>query len=643
MLRGIMILLFVFVFCCGYTQNKRATSELDTIAYYIEKSGEMNFPENKRLLFAEKSVKIAEALQNKAAIIDAKLNLVGFLFSQKDSLDRVQKIFTDLKKQVLNSSEDQQNKYWYKKGAFHHFKHVGDSAFYYYNKGLKNSLLQGNNIQSKKGYYQIAQLLYDLEGYGDAKKYVLLGIDIPQGIEKNHISVQLYLLKSEIEFQMGNVEQAYNDLIFVTNQTVYFGGSYSKVPVYSKIGELLLLENKYTTALNYFEKGIAIKNRDNVLDKALFSLLSNRSYARYCLSKNNLFFTESTQYIAVCKKKGFRDVLFKIYYRLAKVHKERFEYAKAKVYLDLAIENFETTNVGYLYEALFLSASLDPLNALKYTSQYVRISDSMRFFNTGTLTKISKIKFEVNRKEQLNLALKKERFQNKSVLEKEHFNNIISGLGLFAALLALVAISYSIVQCSKREVYKGKLERVDAREDERQRLAKKLHDEIVGDLNMLHLKILKTSNYTLANSICSIKEIVREMAHELSSESFEEVGFKDQMINLVAENYTSSLQIKMKGLNDIEWRNIPSSIKRVVYESIFSIVKNTTGEVLQLNFYFLNDTIEVDIREYNPSPNFNTCPYFISLIQRVQEINGEVKLMITSKGRYSIIIPTTIV
>ncbi|PCH78340.1 MAG: hypothetical protein COB98_00840 [Flavobacteriaceae bacterium] len=640
MLKGTIMLFFLCVFCCGYAQIQLLTSELDSVTYYIEKSEKLQFSESLRLSFAEKSVKIAERNQNKEAIITANLNLVGFLFSKNNSLVRLQKIFLDLERSTVHSSKVVLNNYWYKKGAFYHFKHVGDSAFYFYNKGLKSSLLQENNHQSKIGYYNISRILYECQEYVGAKKNILLGLDIPLAVNDFKISNSLYLLKSKVEFKMGNKEEAYQDLFVLKNRAVNFEDSTSIAYAYNKIGTMLLSQKSYDSAFYYFEKGIAIKKSQKLADKEDVSLISNRSYTAYYKYGNKHFFTESAQYITMCKKEGFGNLLFELHFRLAKVYKERLEYAKAEKHINLAIGNFSSNELENLYAALFLGASLDTYKAIKYTSQYLRLTDSINFLNKDVRTKISKIKFEVNRKEQLNLALKKENTQKKSVIEKVQFNNIISGLGLLAAFLMFITLSYSIVQRKKKQLYIEKLERVEAREEERQRLAKKLHDEIAGDLNMLHLRIKNTGDHKLAKAVNSIGEIVREMSHELSSESFEEVGFKDQIINLVTENFKPSLDIKITGLNDVIWGNIASSVKRVLYLGILSIVKNTTGDVVQINFSLLDDIIKTEVKEYNALFDFKKLPYFISVTESIQEINGEVKSMIGDKGRYTIIIPT---
>lgn len=639
MLKGIVMLLFLYTFCCGYAQNQASTSELDSVVFYISKSQELHFSKNTRLRFAEKAYKIAQQKGLQKPIINTELNLVGFLFSQNDSLNRVHTLFSTIKKRINNSTDGLIASYWYKRGEFHHFKHVGDSAYFYYNKGLKNSLSHKNSAQIKIGYYKIARLLYDYKEYVEAKKNVLLGIDIHKLVDDFSITNKLYLLKSNIESKMGNHKEAFRDLIFVKNQAEYFGDQNSMAHVYNKIGTSLLRNKVYDSAFYYFEKGIAVKNDQKYMDAEYLSLLNNKSYTDYYQYNNERFFEKSAQHIIICKVRGFDNLLFTIHRKLAKVYKEKYEYAKSIKHVDLAIENFTSHNVEDLYEMLFLGAELNKKKAVKYTQKYLQFTDSINFSNRRVRTKISKIKFEVKRKEQLNLALKKENAEKHTVLEKEQFNNIIAGLGLVAAMLTLITISYIVIQRRKKQVYLGKLERVDARENERQRLAKKLHDEIAGDLNILHLKLQNNANHKLANSVNSIKDIVRDLSHELSSESFEEVGFKDQVINLIAENFTASLRVKINGLDSDLWGDIAPSIKRVLYLTILDIVKNSTASTLEISFLFSNENIVMEVVESGTKPDFDEHSYFVNLTQRILEINGNVVLSEENSEQYNIIIP----
>ena len=98
----------------------------------------------------------------------------------------------------------------------------------------------------------------------------------------------------------------------------------------------------------------------------------------------------------------------------------------------------------------------------------------------------------------------------------------------------------------KKLLFEAKLLQVEVREKERQEIAKSLHDEVAGDIRMLHLKLAKTNQIKEADSLNIIKENVRNLSHQLSSESFDKVVFKDQIINLVSDFFEPKFKIKVK-------------------------------------------------------------------------------------------------
>ena len=72
-------------------------------------------------------------------------------------------------------------------------------------------------------------------------------------------------------------------------------------------------------------------------------------------------------------------------------------------------------------------------------------------------------------------------------------------------------------------IFEAKMKQIEVREKERQRIAKSLHDEVAGDIRMLHLELTKRKQLEEAGKLDVIKENVRNLSHQLSSESFEKV------------------------------------------------------------------------------------------------------------------------
>ena len=178
-------------------------------------------------------------------------------------------------------------------------------------------------------------------------------------------------------------------------------------------------------------------------------------------------------------------------------------------------------------------------------------------------------------------------------------------------------------------LFESKLKQVEAREKERQQIAKSLHDEVAGDIRMLHLKLAKTNQIEEANSLESIKENVRNLSHQLSSESFDKVSFKDQIINLISDYFEPNFRIKVKEIDSVNWREINNSIKRTLFLSIRETIQNTkkhaeASEVV-LTFNETKKAITLAISDNGNGFDVNAKKNGIglkNLKERIEEING---------------------
>ena len=80
----------------------------------------------------------------------------------------------------------------------------------------------------------------------------------------------------------------------------------------------------------------------------------------------------------------------------------------------------------------------------------------------------------------------------------------------------------------------NKFKFIEIRENERRKLAKSLHDEVVGDIIQLNKRLLLKNLTEEWNQLHRVKENVRSLSHQLTSISFDEIPFPSQIINLTS-------------------------------------------------------------------------------------------------------------
>jgi len=185
----------------------------------------------------------------------------------------------------------------------------------------------------------------------------------------------------------------------------------------------------------------------------------------------------------------------------------------------------------------------------------------------------------------------------------------------------------------------AQLQKASAREEERQQIAKSLHDEVAGDLRMLHQKLAQSDLPEEAQSIEKIKENVRNLSHQLSSESFDEVSFKDQIINLISDAFSPNFRVSVSGIDAIPWKEVNPQIKRTLYLCARESLQNTQkyAGATQFSIVFLMQKKEISLEMKDNGKGIDEAKKskgigLKNLKERVEEIHGTFHISSSEEG-----------
>jgi signal transduction histidine kinase len=194
----------------------------------------------------------------------------------------------------------------------------------------------------------------------------------------------------------------------------------------------------------------------------------------------------------------------------------------------------------------------------------------------------------------------------------------------------VIVIGTSIVVTKRKKlIFKAKVQQIEALEKDRQEIAKSLHDEVVGDLIILHLKLTKKQQIAAATSLLMITENVRNLSHQLSSESFDKVSFKNQIINLISDYFEDNFKVKVQKIDTVNWQEVNNAIKRTLFlairESIQNSKKHGEATAIALNFNESKKAVFLTISDNGKGflPGSKKVGIGLKNMQeRVEEING---------------------
>jgi signal transduction histidine kinase len=167
-----------------------------------------------------------------------------------------------------------------------------------------------------------------------------------------------------------------------------------------------------------------------------------------------------------------------------------------------------------------------------------------------------------------------------------------------------------------------------------------LHDKVVGDLWLIYQSALKIKEPSITNPLSKVNSEIRNLSHQLSSVSFNEVSFKDQLINLISVYFSPTFNVKVNGLEEIDWDAIRPEIKRALYLAIRESIQNSNKHALAsrvfITFKRKQRILELNIKDNGKGFESSTLKYGLGLKnqkKRVLELNGTYDLKsMTNQG-----------
>ncbi|MDO6743340.1 ATP-binding protein [Tenacibaculum soleae] len=556
-------------------------------------------------------------------------------FFRKKQLDSFKK-YSQHSFKLSKKDKDLQKVHFYL-ATYYKYTQKPDSAYYHYHQS-KNLLLQlGDSISAGKRWYNIALLLLN------ENNVLASEIAYVQALKKLE-KTNLYNINYYIYNNLGLISQErkeqnealkYYDLSLTELKKDSLPNIDLQLNTINNKGLLYQRFNQHKNAITYFKKGL---RQDSIKQKYPIQyafLLENLAYSNYMIGKKvNVL----SQYKEVLKIREERDNLSDAsitQVNLSNYYKDLNLITKARFHANQALKYAKQThnNKKWLEALQNLSDLTTGEQSKKYLQEYITLNDSLFQKERQLKNQFAKIRYETDKKEKENTVLKTDNIKKQAEITYQKQQTTIGWLVAASGLL-LFGVSILFYFFRKRKLlYFAQLERVKAREHERQQIAKSLHDEVAGDLRLLHQKLEKSNLLEEAKKLDTVKENVRNLSHQLSSISFGKVSFKDQIINLVSDYFELDFRITVAGLQENEWHTINDAIKRLLYlstrESIQNSKKYAQASKISIDFTVHKKYVHLTIADNGIGFDTAISKKGIglqNLQERVEELNGTLNI-----------------
>ena len=510
---------------------------------------------------------------------------------------------------------------------------------------------------------------------------------------------KIYLDKAQVQYYINDYLGSETTLIKALTIAKKKNFEYEKYRVYLSLGLICCEIKDYDKAFEYYDKALSLGKEletESKFNHPVAFCMYNIGAAHFfygnlekaieifelALKEENLEYTEPIIFCRLLDGLGAARLKLNQYknskinfYRSSKI-REDFNIEHGKNFNKLYLSEYYTAVKDtlkakqYAHEAFNLSKSfkapkdmllclkqlsvVEPENALKYSQDYIKVSDSMQQIERENRNKFAKIAYET---EEITNQ------KDEAVQQKWISFCILTAMCILSVLIFIIIAQkvkqkeFQFVQEQQKsnediyELIQSQQTKIDEGRDlEKKRIAQELHDGIMNKLTStrlnLHMLNNKNNDETIKKNLSFINEIqniekeIRNIAHDLNKEVFTHtVSFILAIEALLKEQRSiSSIYCHSEFDKRINWDLIESNKKvhiyRIIQEGLNNCNKHSQAQNIVISIFDKIDHILLEIYDDGIGFSLNAKKKGIGLLNiysRTNTFGGAVEI-ITKQG-----------
>lgn len=565
------LILFLFLSTTIFSQNTNFDKTVDSITVLYKTYKKTLNPEISKI-----AINLVDKTQSDSLISKTykKFGLKSFFKSDKKTLILIKENLKKLYKKNKDSSVLAQ--FYYIKGLEYRLLYKPDSAFYYLNRSKNISIALKDSLSVGEKYFRMGIVQYKVRDYIGTEATVIEGLKYVEPLNEIYFTVFLYkklgnvLMITDRQNEAREVfKKAYS---FVKNNN----NNFDLAKLYASLGKTYESEGNNLKASEYYYKSLQVDSLAIKIPHSYDLALEGYSYNNFKLGNKELALKGYLEVLkSRIKRKDVNNYVFS-YSLLGELYASTNQIKKAIYHTKEGLRIAKKINHSErILENLFLLSRLvKGEKGRLYLEEHFKLNDSLFKRERSIKNQFAKIRFETEKKDKENKELKIDNDRKQLQLESEKQQKTIGWLIAGAGIMFIGLGTTVVLNRRKKLLFESKLLQIEAREKERQQIAKSLHDEVAGDIRILHKKLEKNKLVEESKELDRVKENVRSLSHQLSSVSFDEVSFKNQIVNLVSDYFEADFRIKIKDINTVKWQDVNNLIKRTLFLSIREALQN---------------------------------------------------------------------
>lgn len=590
----------------------------------------------------EKKNKLLLKLSLKALHIDKN----SYLFNEINSLAQKQAI-------KLKDSNSLAAAYW-DRGSFYKKKESFDSAFYYYNKSKNIYAALNNNYLEGRLYINMSATQKEWSDYTGAEVNLvnalkcLNKIDHPNETEYEkyyRIYNLLGIIYNELEEYEKAIEAHNTAQKYIKKANIQKSLPHSL----NNLGVVYSNKRDYNRSIQYYNIALKTDSLYFKEPKLYAMLLDNLGYSQFKIGKNEnvpKLFYES---FAIRDSLNYIDGIMVSNLHLAEYYLLQKDTAKAFAMANRVIKTGPIYNhYTDVLEALLLLNKIDPVKGNIFLDKYINLKDSLQLEERRTRNKFAKIQFDTN------IYISKNKKLNKKILIFSFLTGLLILTSVFIYFyqhqrtknktLILTKEKHEAILEIERLLSEQDEKMERTRKEEKDRVSKELHDNILSQLFgiQINLELLNNKNTTeekekrwfFINKLNETTGDIRKIAHELTTSHYLKADFISLVTELILEQEATGINFDLSLDDKINWNKIDKSVQlnlfRIIQEGIQNIHNHSKADNAWITITLNSKMVYISIIDDGIGISRNKNNKGIGLkniYDRSENINASVQLL----------------
>lgn len=606
----------LFLVSCSKDSEKpteKYLSPTDSISYYLKKIESSDIKNIDKVKILDKATTIVKNSENSLKTRELNFDIISKYFETQEWSHYKNAAEILLKNSMSAKDVISLAKSYRSFGNYYYQIKQHDSSFYFYTKAekiyyqindydgystimLKKGLIQFNANDNLGADLSLSKSLGVLKKINDSKK-------------KYSVLIQLGLNSNQLK-EYSKAINYFNDALNIAKENNY-SDNFQESVCLSNIGLVYQNLKDHKKAISFFNKSLKDNNLKQDYPEAYSNIIDNLAYSKLQINDfkglSNLFIES----LKIRENLNDNSAIITSYIHLSEYYDKIKQKKEALKYANLALEvaKREKTPIDLLF-SLKQASVVDNKNAAKYSEDYLRISDSLQIAERNSKDRFARIQLGTQ-----------EIIQENDVLEDRNRNLLY--VFIFTVILASLLFIVRAQRTRTRELlYKQTQQKAneeifnlmmsqqaiidESRSKEKKRLARDLHDGVLGRMFGLRMNLDSLNNKNdeetvnrrleLLNELKTIEQDIREVSHDLNREKQELINNFVSLVHNLLEEQQASYEVKLSYSidNNVNWDKINNSIKinmyRMLQEGLQNINKYANAK---------NSTVEIKADEEN--------------------------------------------